>query len=488
MSDEIVGLAQAKGWRALRLPLLAQHSKRIFKALAHRSDAIVLIIALALIVSVPQSLLHGYHYVEGLTVTVAQSALDDGNWFNQHMYNLRWIERPMLLSWVIAALSMPFGQVFPFIARLPVVLSLVAGTVLIWRAVRPNASPEAAGFGALLFLACPLVMRYYVTSVADLPLAVLLFGAFLVWWNAYVADRLTVGRWIIIGAILAIAALMKGPQPTAYFFLGIFVFLSLTSGWRQLPGLILAGFIATVPTALWYAHVFVAGDQGEWLRYTRLSSNGVVWPHPFANGADFFFECLPAAMLAAALPFADFSAMETKPRRHFILAVSCYGLTCTLVVLFWPAEVNPRYILPAVLPLCVLGGVAFDALSKRMAPFVATAGVLVAALLGYAIYHSMSDVFLTPGYIRSEVDGAKIATLVKEAPGPVYRTGWHVALNELPYVHVPVMTITPNQIAKITRPAWLVAPETDARAMLARSHGLMTSVLAFNHFALLRLN
>ena len=33
---------------------------------------------------------------------VAQSAIDDGNWLTSHIYNMRWIERPMLLSWLIA--------------------------------------------------------------------------------------------------------------------------------------------------------------------------------------------------------------------------------------------------------------------------------------------------------------------------------------------------------------------------------------------------
>ncbi|MBS0253332.1 MAG: glycosyltransferase family 39 protein [Proteobacteria bacterium] len=488
MSDEIVGARQREELPAPALGHSAQYLIGVWRTLARRDDAIVLIIALALLVSVPQALFHGYHYVEGLTVTVAQSALDDGNWLNQHMYNLPWLERPMLLSWMIAVLSMPLGYVEPFIARLPVVLSLVAGILLVWRALRPVASREAALFGAGLFLACPLVMRYYVTSVADLPLAVLLFAAFMMWFNSYTARQLTLGRWSTIGAVLAIAALLKGPQPAAYFFLGVLVFIVLTSDWRQLPGLFLAGCVAIVPTALWYVHVFSADAQNVWMRYTRLSPSGVTWPHPFGNAVDFFFECFPAAVLAAALSLANLKAAERKLPSRFLLALSCYALACTSVLLIWPAEINPRYVLPMVLPLCVLGGISFDVLSRQAPTFVAAISVIVFGLLGYATYHSMHDIFLKPAYISSKIEGAKISALVHEAPAPLYRTDWSVGLNELPYARVRVMTIPLSQIAAITGPAWIVVPVTDAHVIIERKRGQIKSVRAFSQFDLLRLN
>ncbi len=47
------------------------------------------------------------------------------------MFNLRWVERPTLLSWIIAAISAPFGSVSQVTARLPIVLFLLAGCLLI---------------------------------------------------------------------------------------------------------------------------------------------------------------------------------------------------------------------------------------------------------------------------------------------------------------------------------------------------------------------
>ncbi len=341
-------------------------------------------------------------------------------------------------------------------------------------------------FGAFAFLACPIVMRYYVTSVADLPLAVILFGAFLIWWNSFATGRIPVGRWIGVGSLLAMAALLKGPQPIAYFMLGLLVFVTLTATWWQIPGLVLAGVLAIAPTALWYAYVFVPGDQSEWLRYMRLSSGGMTFPHPFANAVDFFFETLPAALMALALLLTRASTVRKAVLKDFILALSCFAFACTLVILLWPAEVNPRYILPMVLPLCVLAGIAYDALLGRWPILVASSVSIVLGLLGYAVFHSATDALLTPAYGRSKTVGAQITNLVRSAPAPIYRTNWNSGLNELPYVPYRVTTIDPNAIATIAKPAWIVVPAADAAAIIAQGNGRIRSRLTFSPSILLR--
>lgn len=486
MTNEIVEFGLRKKWRLSPPQLSAKWLIGFWNAFASRDLAPFLIIGVWAFVSVPPALWHGYHYVEGLTVTIAQGALDGGNWLTPHLYNLRWIERPTLLSWIVAAISLPFGHVSPFVARLPIILSLLAGAFLIWNALRRVTSAGAALFGALAFLASPLVIRYYATSVADLPLAVILFAAFLVWFNSYAMGRISLGRWICIGGLLAIAALLKGPQPVAYFMLGILTFVALTSTWWQVPGLFLAGLLAAVPTGLWYAYVFVPGDQGEWLRYTRLSANGLTKPHPFANAVDFFFETFPAALPAASLLMIGANATKFTVPRSFVLALSCYALTCTFVILLWPAEINPRYILPMVLPLCVLAGIAYDALSDRWPVFMASCILVVVGLLGYSAFHSVVGGPLKPAYNRSRLDGSKITELVKHAPAPVYLTVWDAGLNELAYFPFKVTAIEPNTLATIARPAWIITPKDDANSIISQSNGRINSRLIMARAVLLR--
>ncbi|MBS0232025.1 MAG: glycosyltransferase family 39 protein [Proteobacteria bacterium] len=487
MTNDIVGSGARKKWR---LSDFQKSAKRVFgfwNSVAERDFSPFLIVGVWALVSVPPAIWHGYHYVEGLTVTIAQSALEDGNWLTPHLYNLRWIERPTLLSWMIAVISLPFGHVSPLVARLPIILSLLAGAFLVWNALRRVASAGAALFGALAFLASPIVIRYYVTSVADLPLAVILFAAFLMWWKSYVAGSIRLSRWIGIGCLLAVAALLKGLQPIAYFGLGILTFAALTSTWWQIPGLFLSSLIAAAPTGLWYGYVFVPGDQSEWLRYTRLSGNELADLHPFSNAVDFFFEVLPAAVPAVSLLLTGAGSIRNSVPRHFVLALSCYALACTFVILFWPTQINPRYVLPMVPPLCVLAGIAYDALSERWPMLVAGSISIVMGLLGYAAVHSIAGGPIEPVYNRSKIDGMKIIELVGNEPAPVYRTSWTAGLNELAYFPHRVTTIDKNALATIRRPAWLVVPASDANAIIGQRNIDIRSRLEMDRAVLLLL-
>ena len=214
-----------------------------WNAAATRWNPVGVIIVAWAVLAVPLVFFRGYTAHEGLAVSIARTALETGDWLTPHMYNVRFVERPTLQSWIIAAISAPFGDVNQITARLPSVLFLLFGCLLIyWLLRRVAASVPAALLGVALFLACPLVMRSYVMITADLPLAVLLFFAFVLWWSGYAKDSISLTRWLAIGVVLALAALLKGPQPIAYFALGVGLFVVGTHAWRQIPGLIAGWF------------------------------------------------------------------------------------------------------------------------------------------------------------------------------------------------------------------------------------------------------
>src|SRR5208337_2657686 len=193
-----------------------------WNAAAARSSAVAVILVAWAVLALPLVFFRGYNSDEGLAVSIARTAIEDGEWLVPHMFNMRWIERPTLLSWLIAAISAPLGGVNQVTARLPIVLFLLAGCLLIYALLRKlNASIPASLLGVALFLACPLVIRSNVMITADLPLAVLLFLAFFLWWTGYENGARGFGRWLAIGVVLAFAGLLKGPQPLAYFALGI---------------------------------------------------------------------------------------------------------------------------------------------------------------------------------------------------------------------------------------------------------------------------
>ena len=423
----------------------------------------------------------GYNSDEGLAVTIARTAIEDGEWLVPHVFNMRWIERPTLLSWIIAAISEPFGGVSQITARLPVVLFLLFGCVLIYLLLRKvAASVTAALFGVALFLACPLVIRSYVTITADLPLAVALFFAFYLWWSGNQAGSIGLsigfGRWLAIGVVLALAGLLKGPQPIAYFALGVGLYVLGARAWRQIPGLVLAGLICVLPLAAWYAAIYSPGDEGNWAAFMRVRPVALL-PGPLVASVKTFVETLPAALAAivffVARAFGGQSLAEpsfVKPglvARGFVPALACYAFIAAIVVLFWPGGSLPRYYLPMVPPLCVFGGLGYDLLRARRPQIIAPLMLLTAGLLAYALIYAAASPFLPMLYRQARIDADRVIAAVQAAPATIYRTG-DTALNVLPYVPGRILIATPQELAVLAGPAWMVVPIDEADALVAK--------------------
>ena len=451
-----------------------------WNAAATRWSPVAVIVIAWAVLALPLVFFRGYNSDEGLAVTIARTAVEDGEWLVPHVFNVRWIERPTLLSWIIAAISEPFGHVSQITARLPIVLFLLFGCLLIYFLLRKvGAGVAAALFGTALFLACPLVMRAYVMITADLPLAVLLFFAFVLWWDGAAKGSIKrsvgLGRWIAIGVVLALAGLLKGPQPIAYFALGVGVFVLGSRSWRQLPGLILAGLICAVPLALWYAAIYRPGDEGIWAAFMRVQPN-LIFSGPLQASVRLLSETLPAALAAAVYLIARGFYGRDRAPPGFVAALACYAFIASLFILFWPGGSAPRYYFPMVPALCVFGGLAYDMLAARRPQIVAPLLLLTAGLLVYALGYSVASPFLPTRFRPTQIEAARITRLVQAAPGPIYRTG-DTALNVLPYVPGRIRNATLDELGTVPGPAWMVLPADEADALLARRPDKLHAVM-----------
>ena len=434
-----------------------------------RCNPIVAITTVWAAVALPLVWLRSFGSDEGLAVSIARTAVEDGYWITPHFFNVRVIERPALLSWIIAAVSEPFGHVSQVTAHLPIALFLLLGCLLIYFLLRKlAASVPASLLGSIAFLACPLVMRSYVMVTADMPLAVLLFLAFVLWWDGFASGSISVSRWISVGIVLLLAGLMKGPQPIAYFALGIGLFVLIGRRWRQLPGLALACAICAIPLAAWYAYVYVPGDETSWANFMRVQP-AVQLAGPIEAVVRLFFEVLPAALIA--LSFLSSKQMREKSfaQPAFPLALACYAFTATIVVLFWPGGSTARYYFPMVLPLCVFGGLAYDVVSKQR-PLIAAINLVVTnVLIIYALVYSLVAAPLLPMRFRpTEIGAARITPAIEAAPAPIYRVGV-AGLNLLPYVPGRILgTATLSELETIRGPAWMIVSGDQARVLLSQ--------------------
>lgn len=434
---------------------------------AVRFNPIAVIVVVWALLALPLVVFRGYNADDGVAVTIARSALEDGHWLTPHLFNLRFIERPTLLSWIIAAISAPFGEVSQITARLPTALFLLGGCLLIHGVLRKVASPAAALFGAALFLAGPLVFRFYVQATADLPLAVLLFLAFVLWWNGYAAGPTSLGRWVAVGVALALAGLMKGPQPIAYFAFGVGLFLLGARAFREIPGLVLAGIVCVLPLAGWYWYVFATGDEAQWAAFMRLHPAALL-PGPLHSAPSLLANTIPAIMLAGAFLAGGGLRGNDRAPAALVRALTCYASVATLAILFWPGGSAGRYFLPMVPPVCVLGGLAYDALGKRWPQLVALGVVMALTVLVYATALSVIAAPLLPRQFRqTRIDAARVTELVRAQPAPLYRTG-DTALNVLPYVPGRIANIELNELETMPGPAWIAVPAAQAAMLMAK--------------------
>jgi 4-amino-4-deoxy-L-arabinose transferase-like glycosyltransferase len=442
-----------------------------WNGVAARCNPVVVIVVACAVLAGPLIVFRGYYAHEGLAVSIARTALESADWLTPHLYNVRFVERPTLQSWIIAAISVPFGGVTQITARLPSALFLLFGCLLIyWFLRRLAASSAAALLGAALFLASPLVMRSYVMITADLPLAVLLFFAFALWWNGWAEGKIGFGRWFVIGFVLAFAGLLKGPQPIAYFALGVGVFLAATRSWRQVPGLIVAGLICAVPLAAWYAMIYTPGDGETWAAFMRLSHPSATFYGPITASLRTLADTLPAAFAAAAFLIARAFSRKNGMRPHLVLALSCYAFAAAIFILFWPAGSTPRYYFPMLLPLCVFGGLAYDQLSTPRPEIAASILALTAALLIYALGYALASPLMPMKFRHEKIQAERAAALVKAAPATIYWVG-DVALNILPYLPGRILNSSLDELSRTPGPAWMIMTSEDANALRERRPG-----------------
>ncbi len=444
-----------------------------WNSLCARFNPVIAIIAAWAVLTVPLVFFRGYNSDEGVAVTIARSAVEDGYWLTPHMFNVRFIERPTLVSWIIAAISAPFGHVSQITARVPIILFLLVGCLLIYSLLRKiGASIPAALLGTALFMACPIVMRGYVMITADMPLAVLLFLAFVLWWNGYAKGAISLGRWIAIGTVLAFAGLMKGPEPIGYFALGIGLFVLASRSWRQIPGLALAGLICVIPLALWYPAVYRPGDEAVWAAFMRIRPGNVFYG-PTEESFKLLTETLPAMLFAAAFLISQaFRDRNPVSPPAFLPAIACYAFTAAPAVLFWPGGSTARYFFPMFLPLAVLGGLGYDLLSPRRPHIVAPILILTAGLLTYAFVYSVVASPLMPMRFRqSKIEAEQVTALVQEMPATIYTTGV-TALNVLPYIPGRILKVKPSELETLLGPAWIIIPTGEAKDLLSRRQGL----------------
>lgn len=419
------------------------------------------------LLTVPGVFIRAAHYEEGTTIGLARGAFEDGHWLSPHLYGLRFVERPVLVSWALGGMGALLGELPLWLARLPAVLSILAGALLIARLVREQTDDKSAAlFGAACFLASPMILQKIFTAEADTIVSTMLFAALIVWWRGWERERFGVARWLGLGLLLALAALVKGPQPLGYFFLGVGAWLLWRRDWRGFLQLVLLGLVPAAAVGAWYGLVYQPGDFAGWMLQSRLadepSSNSPLWR--MVRVAGFIaVECLPGLLLAVAL-----AVSRSRPRERFDDLASllwAYASVCTVLLILWPGA-NGRYAMPAVLAIATLAGLALPRFRSRLVARVAVGATV--ALLIYGMALNLIAMPLFPDRFRaSAARGRGITQVIAAQPQPIYATLGSVNRNTLVYLPASVRLRPIEALTSIPAPSWLLATPSQAQALRA---------------------
>jgi 4-amino-4-deoxy-L-arabinose transferase-like glycosyltransferase len=446
---------------------------RLYAALVRAPVRDGVLVALFVAVAVfPLIAIRSYHYEEGLTAALARDALTGSPWYVPDLFGVPWLERPVLQSWIVALISVPLGGVSQLSTRLPTVTALLATCLLIVWLVRPRASRLAALVAALGFLFSPAILQKIVTAEADTLLTAFQFAAFAVWWRGYENGRVGFLRWLVVGLLLAATALCKGPQPAAFFPLGIGIFILVKRDWRQLPGFVLAGIVSLGLLLAWYAAALPGTDSGRLLGYMRLTGEQLNGNYLVerAKLAMILLTFLPGLLLA--LPAFAAWVRRREPGdiapddRTLFLALTLYAGVAAAALFLWPGAAT-RYAMPALPAVAALGGLAFDRLSVRL-PMLTRASLAI--LLALATYQILWGWIAAPAFpdrfARSRIDAGIVDAATREKPYTIYAP-LRAADPVLAYLDKPARYIPVDALAALPAPSYFLARQSVAARLAA---------------------
>lgn len=331
---------------------------------------------------------------EGRNAEVAREMVVSHDWITPHYDSLPYLDKPILLFWMIAGSFRCFG-INEFAARFPSALAALA-TVLLAGLIGKRMWGDKAGLRVGLILATsPLILGFARFTIFDMALTFFVTAALLCFWLN--GRRGFTSRWLDVIAFAAMGAgtLTKGPVGFVIPLLALVVFHALAGNFRELKKLHWgSGWLVFLAITLpWFIAVSIHNPDfpkyAFWdeslLRFTTGAhmhrSQGVYYYIPVYLAG--FFPWSFFLLFAGWNRLKRWRALRHEAHRAELFLLSWAGI----VFVFFTVSHSklPGYFLPALIPLSVLMAVAWRDLELRegeRAPDWLTAGFAVMIFLG----------------------------------------------------------------------------------------------------------
>jgi 4-amino-4-deoxy-L-arabinose transferase-like glycosyltransferase len=328
---------------------------------------------------------------EGRNAEVAREMLASDQWSVPHFNGLPYLDKPVLLFWMIA-IAFHAAGVGEGVARLPSALAAIATMLLTYDLGSVLLGRRRGFVAALVLVTTPMVLVYARLVIFDSLLTALVAGALCCLVRARVRGK----SWLwlpLAGLAMGAATLTKGPVGFA---------VPLIAWWAARGALphrpdehrtrsMLVGISAfTLVVVPWL--VAVARQEPHFLRYALFDETllRLTSPERFHRSEPvyFYLETLAWALGAWGIMLAALATSLVRRHRaggrDAAVMAFCVRAVVPVVIFFTlSASKRPHYILPLLVPLSVLVAVALTAESAKAVAAMRSVGRW--AVLGGAV-------------------------------------------------------------------------------------------------------
>src|SRR5262245_47432479 len=366
-------------------------------ALLDRRGFFLVLVALWAVAYLPHLETRCLRLEEGRRATPAREMIATGDFVVPTLYGDTYLNKPPLFVWLVAGTATLVGDVGPLAVRIPSVLAALGCALVALRFAPDVLDRRTRSMAALFVLASATLLDKGTLGEIDATLCFIIGAALKVWWDGNRPDGQSTRSWLIVGFLLGISGLLKGPAGPALFYLTVVPFLVWQRRSRHLFGVghLLGLVVAVLPAATW---VSVLLDRSV-VSATELAT---VWGHqlgathatgavdePAARRAQLLahYGGFPVHLLGMFFPailWLPFAVLRRGPavQRPVYRFLIC-GIVGPCLAFYLYSESRPRHLMPVFFCAAILAAVVVSQLTSGASRSSQT-GRRIALLLGIA--------------------------------------------------------------------------------------------------------
>lgn len=299
---------------------------------------------------------------EGRWARGAVQMIETGDWIVPRQQGKVFPERPPMSSWLMAIGGLIRGDVDGVAVRFPSLFAVLLTSIVIFFYASSYLSPFGAFAAGAVYATFGQVLEIGRLGESEAVFTLFVSASLLLWHHGHAHWR-PAATWIVAYSLMALGALVKGPQAPVYFSGATFLFLAIRRDWKylfswqHLAGLVSAGVIVGAWLIPYYLATDIdaviatwAGLAGDRFTFGGLLSHASVYP----------FETMACLLPWSALLVVYFKPSfrrSIQPHREMVLFL-LIALAVTYPTVWFAAGARGRYYMPLYPLIAILIGVA----------------------------------------------------------------------------------------------------------------------------------